>query len=72
LVQPRTVEDDERLKTLAAQGPSIIKASAALKRKIAGVRARALGCTFPSLHTTRQKWANGKDDLWPRRYVKPD
>jgi hypothetical protein len=34
LVQPWTVEDDERLKTLAAQGASIIKASAALKRKI--------------------------------------
>jgi hypothetical protein len=63
LVRPWTAEDDERLKTLAAQGASIIKASAVLKRKIAGVRARAVGCAFQPLRTAGKKWADTPDDV---------
>jgi hypothetical protein len=44
-----TEAEDERLKALVAQGASVVKAAATLKRKIVSVRvrARALGCPFP-------------------------
>jgi GcrA cell cycle regulator len=44
-----TAEQDERLRNLVAQGASIVRAAAALKRKIDAVRGRArkLGCPFP-------------------------
>jgi hypothetical protein len=73
LLEPWTTQDDERLKTFASQGASIIRASAALKRKIAGVRtrARALGCAFPPLRLARKKWADTPDDIDPRNNVKP-
>jgi hypothetical protein len=50
-----TKEEDERLKALVAQGASVVKAAAALKRKIVSVRARArtLGCPFPPLRVVR-------------------
>jgi hypothetical protein len=73
LVQLWTVEDDERLKAFASQGASIIRASLALKRKIAGVRtrARALGCAFPPSRLARKKWADTPDDTDPRNALKP-
>jgi hypothetical protein len=73
LVRPWTAEDDERLKTLAAQGVSIIKASAVLKRKIARVRtrARATGCAFQPLRFARKKWADTPDEVGRQDYLKP-
>jgi hypothetical protein len=54
-----TSEDDELLKDLASRGASLIRASAALRRKKATVRERAkkLGCPFPPLRATRKKMA---------------
>jgi hypothetical protein len=65
LLEPWTPQDDERLKILAAQGASIIKAAAALKRKIVGVRirARSLGCAFPPLRIARKNWADTPDGV---------
>jgi hypothetical protein len=56
LRQVWTPEEDERLKELVAQGVSPMRASAALKRRLAMVRARArkLGCPFP---VAAQRWA---------------
>jgi hypothetical protein len=53
-----TKEEDERLKAFVAQGASVVKVAAALKRKTISVRtrARALGCPFPPLRIARQKW----------------
>ena len=58
--EPWTPQDDERLKAFAAQGASVVKAAAALRRKTISVRtrARALGCRFPPLRVVRQRWAN--------------
>jgi hypothetical protein len=63
LLEPWTTQDDERLKALATQGASVVKAAAALKRKIVSVRvrARALGCPFPPLRAVRQNWADTSD-----------
>jgi len=56
-------EDDERLRALAAQGASIVRGAAALKRAMASVRtrARALGCTFPPLRRTSNKFDGAAD-----------
>jgi methionyl-tRNA synthetase len=58
-------KEDERLRALVAEGASVVKAAAALKRKIISVRtrARALGCPFPPLRVIRQKWAVKPDDV---------
>jgi hypothetical protein len=60
-----TIEEDERLRALVARGASVVKAAAALKRKIVSVRmrARALGCPFPPLRVVRQKWADPSDNV---------
>jgi hypothetical protein len=60
-----TKEEDERLRTLVAQGASIVKAAAALNRKLVSTRtrARALGCPFPPLRTVRQRWAGKQDNV---------
>ena len=52
-----TTEDDERLRAFVAQGASVVRTAAALKRKIVSVRmrARALGCPFPPYRVVRQK-----------------
>ena len=60
MTEPRwawTKEEDERLRNLVAEGASIVKAAAALKRKMISVRgrARALGCPFPALGVARRK-----------------
>jgi GcrA cell cycle regulator len=59
--RPRwTDEEDERLRALVAQGASVIRAAAALKRTILSVRdhARKIGCPFPTLRVARQKRAD--------------
>jgi GcrA cell cycle regulator len=60
-----TQQEDERLRALVAQGASVVKAAAALKRKIVSVRARAraIGCPFPPLRVARQKWAGTPDNV---------
>jgi hypothetical protein len=58
--QPWTKEDDERLISLVAQGASTVRAAAAFRRTTISVRnrARSLGCPFPTMRVTRQKWAS--------------
>jgi hypothetical protein len=53
---PWKKEDDERLRAFVAQGASVIRASAALRRATIDVRthAREVGCPFPSLRVERQ------------------
>ena len=59
LKSPRTEEDNERLKRLAAEGASAFRVAAALKRKVSVVRkhARQIGVTLPSIRETRKKLA---------------
>jgi hypothetical protein len=66
LIQPWTAEDEERLKALVAQGASIVRASAALRRRKVVVRERAkkLGCPFPPFRTARKKWADSPNNEW--------
>jgi hypothetical protein len=60
-----TQDDDVRLRAFVAQGASVVKAAATLKRRIISVRARAraLGCPFPPLRVVRQKWADPSDNV---------
>jgi hypothetical protein len=66
LLEPWTPLDDERLKAMVAQGASVVRVAAALRRRKGIVRARArkLGCPFPPLRVARQKWANASDNEW--------
>jgi hypothetical protein len=60
-----TPEDDERIRAFVAQGASLTRAAAALKRKrnsVAG-RARKIGCPFPTLVVARKKWAGKSIDV---------
>ena len=59
-----TQDDDERLRAFVAQGASVVKAAATLKRRIISVRARArvLGSPFPPLRAIRRKWAETQDE----------
>jgi hypothetical protein len=59
-----TQDEDDRLRAFVAQGASVVKVAAALKRRIISVRARAraLGCPFPPLRAVRQKWAETQDE----------
>jgi hypothetical protein len=61
-----TPEDDELVKALAAQGASLVRASAALKRRQTVVRKRAkkLGCAFPLMKDTRKKLAKSANLSW--------
>jgi transposase-like protein len=61
-----TPEDNERLKALVAQGASLVRAAAALKRKQATVRERAkkLGCPFPTVAVARKKWSGSANSAW--------
>jgi hypothetical protein len=61
--EPWTPQDGERLRAFAAQGASVVKAAAALRRKTMSIRNRALalGCRFPPLRIARQKWADPSD-----------
>ena len=53
---PWTKEDDERLREFVVQGASVVPAAAALRRSTIEVRIRArdVGCPFPTLRTERQ------------------
>jgi GcrA cell cycle regulator len=64
ILEPWTLQDDERLKAFAAQGASAIRAAAALWRRQATVRSRAkkLGCPFPPLRAARLRWANSPNN----------
>jgi hypothetical protein len=66
LLEPWTPQDDERLKAFAAQGASVVRTAAALRRTkdIVRARARKLGCPFPHLRVARQKWANTLNNEW--------
>ena len=66
--EPWTPHDDERLKAFAAQGASVVKAAAALRRKTMSVRARAraVGCHFPPYRVVRQKWVDTPNNEWRR------
>jgi len=62
--QPWTDAEDERLRAYVAEGISVLKAAAALKRKMVSVRTRArlLGCPFPTLREARKKWLDTPDN----------
>jgi hypothetical protein len=64
LIEPWTAEDEERLRALVAQGASIVRASAAIRRRKVVVRERAkkLGCPFPTLAAARRKWADSPNN----------
>jgi hypothetical protein len=66
ILEPWTPQDDERLKAFAAQGASILRVAAALRRRkgIVQARAKKLGCPFPPLRVIRQKWANTPNNEW--------
>jgi hypothetical protein len=61
-----TTADDERIKALVAQGVSIVRAAAALKRKSNVVRSRArkLGCPFLTINEARKKRADSTNSTW--------
>jgi hypothetical protein len=67
LSKPWTPEEDERIRSFAANGASALRASLALKRKKDSVtnRARKLGCPFQTISAARKKWAKPPDN--PRR-----
>jgi hypothetical protein len=69
LIEPWTPLEDETLKALAAQGASIFKAAAAIRRTTHSTRARAkkLGCPFPPLRIARKKWADTPSNEWRDR-----
>ena len=58
-VRKWTPEDDERIRHFVAQGASVMRAAAALKRKHHSVaeRARKLGCPFQTIAAARKKRA---------------
>ena len=66
LSKPWTPDDDERIRSLAAEGASAARASVALKRNKDSVsnRARKLGCPFQTISAARKKWANTPDNPW--------
>lgn len=66
-----TPEQNEKLKTVAAQGGSAVKAAAALGLTTLSVltRARKLGIAFPTVREVRKKLAmpkKNKSDMSPR------
>jgi hypothetical protein len=66
LSKPWTPEEDERIRSLAAEGASAMRASVALKRNMHSVfgRARKLGCPFQTIRAAREKLANTPNNLW--------
>jgi GcrA cell cycle regulator len=66
ITRPSTAEDEERLKALVAQGASVVRAAAALRRReVAGrERARKLGREFLPVRAARKKWADKSNDEW--------
>jgi hypothetical protein len=60
ILEPWIPKDDERLEALGAEGASVLRVAAALRRRkgIVGVYARKLGCPFPTLRVVRKKGAH--------------
>jgi hypothetical protein len=67
-----TEVQNERLKALAAEGASIVRAAAALNRTIESIRAQArkLGVSFPAINAERKK-LTGTPSLLGRRQTRP-
>jgi hypothetical protein len=63
---PWTEEENERLRVMVKQGFSIVRAAAALKRPMIGVRTRArkLGAPFPPLRVARKSWTQTPSSVW--------
>jgi GcrA cell cycle regulator len=56
LVRPWTDQDDEAIKVFVAQGASVMRAAAALRRSKVSIRQRAkkIGCPFPNDRDARK------------------
>jgi GcrA cell cycle regulator len=69
LLKRWTPEEDDRIRAFVAEGASVVRAAAALKRKQHSVaeHARKLGCPFPTLAVARKKRAGMSDDFWRSR-----
>jgi GcrA cell cycle regulator len=63
--KPWTPQENERLKALVASGASVVRAAAALERKMHNVRnqARRLGTPFPTISAARKKLADTPSNL---------
>jgi transposase-like protein len=63
--KPWSPEENERLKALVTSGASIVRAAAALERKMHSVRnqARKLGTPFPTMNAARKKFADTPSNL---------
>jgi hypothetical protein len=59
MYRPCTPDDNQRIKAFVDQGASIVRAAAAFKRNQIAVRIRArkLGCPFPTINAARKKSA---------------
>jgi hypothetical protein len=70
-VKPWTEEDIERLKKFAAESATVVRAAAALNRKMQSIQVQALklGLYFPTL--TEQKKKIGKVQTNPWRRGRP-
>jgi GcrA cell cycle regulator len=67
LVEPWTPLDDESIREFAAQGASVMRVAAALRRTKNSVRERAkkLGCPLPSDRDARKKRTDKpKQHVW--------
>jgi hypothetical protein len=63
--KPWSPEENERLKAFVASGASVVRAAAALERKMRNVRnqARKLGTPFPAMSAARKKFADAPSNL---------
>jgi hypothetical protein len=61
-----TDDDTERLKTVIANGTSVVRAEAIFECSIASIRQRAreLGTPFPTTSEARKKYADSPSSLW--------
>jgi hypothetical protein len=66
--RPWLPEDDERLRAFVGKGTSLVRAAAAMKRKMKSVqqRARKIGCPFSPLRIARKKWTDTPEWQQPR------
>lgn len=66
LVRKWIADDDARIRAFAADGASLVRAAAALRRNKHSVyeRVRTLGFPFPTLAAARKKWAGTPNNEW--------
>jgi hypothetical protein len=59
-----TCEDDGLIREFVKKNASALRASVALKRSrnVVVIRARKIGCPFPTLPRMRKKWADASND----------